>query len=103
MKHVHNKILSSIIVAAFIIVGFIAIITFLYVPTTYSYSNIPIVTLVMIVLLIIMWGMLLVLMSKTGYSDSTVDPMLILKSRYAKGEISKKEFMEKTKDIKGRA
>ncbi len=103
MKHVHNKILSSIIVAAFIIVGFIAIITFLYVPTTYSYSNIPVVTLVMIVLLIIMWGMLLVLMSKTGYSDSTVDPMLILKSRYAKGEISKKEFMEKTKDIKGRA
>jgi uncharacterized membrane protein len=103
MKHVHNKILSSIIVAAFIIVGFIAIITFLYVPTTYSYSNIPIVTLVMIVLLIVMWGMLLVLMSKTGYSDSTVDPMLILKSRYAKGEISKKEFMEKTKDIRGRA
>ncbi len=103
MKHMHNKILSSIIVAAFIIVGFVAIITFLYVPATYSYSNIPVVTLVMIILLIIMWGMLLVLMSKNGYHDSTVDPMLILKNRYAKGEISKKEFMEKTKDIKGKA
>ncbi|MEM0200893.1 MAG: SHOCT domain-containing protein [Candidatus Micrarchaeaceae archaeon] len=103
MKHTHNKILSSIIVAAFIIVGFIAIITFLFVPANSSYANVPLVTLVMIILLIIMWGLLLILMSKNGYHDIIEDPMLILKNRYAKGEISKKEFQDKIKDIKGKA
>ncbi|MGC8479525.1 MAG: hypothetical protein ACP5M9_02560 [Candidatus Micrarchaeia archaeon] len=99
MKHAHNKVLSSIIVVAFIIVGFIAVLTFLYVPTTLAYQNIPYITLVMIILLIVMWGLLLILMSKTGYHDSYADPIQILKSRYARGEITKKQYLEMSKDI----
>lgn len=103
MKHVHNKILSSVIVAAFIIVGFVAILSFLFIPAGYTYSNIPVFTIVMVILLIIMWGMLLVLMAKAGYHDYAEDPLKILKARYARGEISKKEFLDKTKDINSRA
>ena len=101
MKQIHNKILSSAVVAAFILVGFITIMSLLYIPI--GSTSISGVMLVMLVFLILLWGMLLILMAKANYHNASNSPEMILKNRYANGEISKKEYLSMLKDIQIKA
>lgn len=101
MKQMHNKILSSVVVAAFILVGFITIMSLLYIPI--GSTSISGVMLVMLVFLILLWGMLLILMAKANYHSASNSPEITLKNRYANGEISKKEYLSMLKDIQTKA
>ncbi len=103
MKQSHNKLISSVIVAVFILVGFVAIISLLYFPITYG--SISSLMIVMLVFLILLWGMLLILMAKADYhgSGSQGNAIDILKNRYASGEISRKEYLSRLNDISKKA
>ncbi len=102
MKQVHNKLISSVIVAIFILIGFIAIVSLLYFPI--SYGSISSIMIVILIFMILLWGMLLILMAKADYHGAAYDePIKILKAKYANGDISKKEYLSKLKDISGKA
>ena len=98
MKQSHNKLVSSVIVAVFILIGFVAVVSLLYFPI--AYGSISSIMVVMLIFLILLWGMLLILMAKADYHGAaSEDPSKILKTRYANGDISKKEYLSKLKDI----
>lgn len=52
-----------------------------------------------VIIIGIVWSVKYILRSKTCFSEHTNTPLEILKARYAKGEIDKKEFEEKKKEL----
>jgi putative membrane protein len=52
-----------------------------------------------IIIIGIVWLVRYLIGSRTGFAEHPDTPMEILKKRYAKGEIDKKEFEEKKRDL----